>query len=192
MKALLVFAFVFTTSAAYAGQLNIDVVPGRGGASYLQFTEANGKITAVGSGPFLKANNQTYVEEMADGSLKGFVLGTPFNLLCSDTECVDKGSTEVQITITKVGSGSGLTTIYDGSIQYHPVHATVTETEIAVSADGTFNAGKRKNDTFSGQGAFSRVRFGFFDVRLAASGGFSINDPRLFILTVLNTFSGGR
>jgi hypothetical protein len=186
MKALLAFTFIFSTSVAFAGKLNIDVVPSHGGATYLEFTEANGTISSIGNGPFSGTNNTTSIQENRDGSLQGFVFGTAFNLVCSDTGCVNNGATEVSIAITK----SGATTNYDGTVQYHFVHASVTGSEIRVTSDGSFDSFKRKNDTFDGQGAFSRVRYGAFDVRLTPSGGFNLSDPRLFVLTVLNIFTG--
>ncbi len=185
MKILLSLVVAFFASSALAGELYIDVNPSRGSQTNLEFSAQNGKFRAFGNGPFA-SSTLTSAQENKDGSIQGFILGTPYNLLCTATGCTDRGSTQIDLAITN----SGDTTTYSGTIQHYPVRATVSKTAITVSTyNASFEAKLGKNNAFRGQGAFSRGRFGFFDVKLTPKDGFDLNDPRLFVLTVLSTFT---
>lgn len=192
MKILLALVLTLTGALSFAGEatgkLNIDVVSNHGSSTYLEFDERDGKITSIGNGPFSRVNNTVYLEEKADGSLVGFVFGTPFNLSCSATACVNNGSTQVAIKITQKGNQTN----FDGSIQYNFVHAVVSDSELSVNADGSFDAFMRKDGIYNGQGAFNKTRYGGFDVRIAESGSLSLKDARLVVVALLHTFQASR
>jgi hypothetical protein len=169
------------------GRLEVTVWPDNGSSfSSIEFRDEGDKIVGEGTGVFSQSNGQVYLER-ANGALKGFVFGIPFNVSCTDAECGDLGSTDVRIALKKEADGLH----YDGTLNFQFVHAVVSSGMISVTSDASFEATSSGSGNYSGSGAFDFATLDpSFDVKITSEGSLmSVEDPTVFIVTVLQAFT---
>jgi hypothetical protein len=118
------------------------------------------------------------------GGFQGFALSRPFNLTCTATACDDAGSTQLHFDITQVAGGYKL----EGSMNFVPVSATVTDSEISVLADSSFELTSNGDGSYSGEGASDYFGgLSSFQATLTTSGSLEgLKDPATFIVLVIN------
>jgi hypothetical protein len=188
MNSIQLMSFLLAT---IQGRVEVTVWPDNGNDFYsIDFRDDGATLVGEGSGVFAQgaqANDRIYLERSPSGTLKGFVFGTPFDLTCTESQCTDSGSTDVNIAIKKESDGMH----YDGTLNFQFIHAVVSNDKISVTSDGSFEATGAGNGEFSGEGAFDWVEpEPSFQVQILSDGSLmNLEDPAVFIVSVLQSFT---
>jgi len=172
-----------------------------GRADFLLQTDAHGPLDTnvsenaaghiAGHGPGLPGtNNVIYLDRQA-GGVRGQVYGRFLNIVCSATNCVDKGATNLNITVS---SANGITKL-DGTLAFNFVHVAYSANQISISTNtAAYELTRQANGTFSGNGAYSDIAMvPGFDAFLQSSGSLQAisQDPALILALLVSPYCGG-
>jgi hypothetical protein len=188
--AALLFLFICGAGARAdgptVGRIEITIWPDDGNDfTSVEFRDEGDKI--VGEGTGLTPSDDTIYLERKDGALAGFVLGTPFNVSCTEDTCSDRGPTDVNLKLKRDSRGLHL----DGTLGFEFVDAIISDKSINVSSDASFEATGTGDGRYSGTGAFDGFEIDpSFQVEIVTEGSLkSFPDPSVFVISVLRAFT---
>jgi hypothetical protein len=155
---------------------------GNGPSGTIEIRDVNGQILgqgfSVGGGDGVINLTRTSV------GVKGFSLNRFFNISCGADSCNDNGSANLNLALVRTATGF----ILDGVLNFVPVHAVVSATEISVSADSNFQLSANADGSFSGDGATNSGFISSYTALLTSSGSLQgLKEPAVFIATILNS-----
>jgi hypothetical protein len=181
-----VSALMFNTAFAdnVVGRAELTLQSDLGGPSgSIDIWEENGTI--LGQGFSLGVGtSQVHLTRTASG-VSGYSLDRFFNITCGADSCNDQGSAQVDLALERTPTGFTL----DGTINFVNVHAVVSDKNISVLADTSFQLTANADGSFSGEGATSLDFVDSYEVELTSSGTLQgLKDPAVFTATILNAF----
>ena len=168
------------------GTLEVVLYPDSGTLNAYQVNDTGDKLVGV--------SGATVYLQKQEGGFQGFSFGRPFNLTCTvatvaGSSCTDKGSTEVNLKLTKTDKGYNL----KGTLNYVSVEAKVTDSKISITANGhNTNIGmelnRQRSGAFSGRGESNVIRT--FEARMSGKGSLKdfAADPATLIAVVISPF----
>ena len=168
-----------------AGSAEFLVYPDQGPTTFPSLYQVNddgGKLVSVSGG--------TVYLERQNGGYKGFDFGRPFDLACTASACTDNGSTQVELTVTKVNGGYAI----DGMLNYVNIHASNANGKIEVSvmggnSDTSYSLDRQADGSYSGSGATGG--FNSFTASLTDVGSLAgLTDPATFVVVLISPLVG--
>jgi hypothetical protein len=189
----LAFGIVLANSAmadsAIVGRADLLLQTDAHGPLDTQISEnAAGHLAGQGAG-LPGTNNVIYLDRQA-GGVVGQVYGRFVNIVCNATNCVDKGATNLNITVS---SANGITKL-DGTLAFNFVHVAYSANQISISTNhAAYELNRDANGKFSGNGAYSDIALDpGFDALLSSSGSLQgiAQDPALILALLVSPYCG--